>query len=351
MLCVTNGYTNRLQCSEASKRQGGNRLSRLGKTIGARCVLLLLLVTVLLRIVFSYALNALFSTQALMQTEIYYAATLVLGVVTMGIPVFLLIYLFRPRYVSVLKAQMEYPPFSATLRVVMAGVIGSFMLQLYSQLWAMLLEMIGVPLWVYDVPLPNNGAQIILAIAAVALMPAILEELLFRGVLLEGLKKELSRKAAIWLTALLFAFMHGSVVGLPAHLTLSFVLTLLAERQNNLQLPMVYHFTHNATMLLLSLYFRKVFEGMDASTQAAADISGPGILWAIMSLFFMAVMLTFVYWRLLKPLIMTSGTRNADLMDNDPVPLKRRNKVIVYGLIAILMAFLLFQYILNLFPA
>ena len=325
-------------------------MSRLGKTVGARSVLLLLLITVLLRFGFDIGFHALISEDALKKPEIYYAVTLLQGILVIGLPVFLFIYFLRPRYTPVLKARLSYPPFPVAARVVLAGIIGTFLLDIYSNLWAILLEWIGVPLWIPDVLLPSNGAQIILAVAALAIFPAILEELLFRGVLLEGLRGEMSLKWAVWLTAVLFAFMHGSIVGLPTHLILGLVITLLAVKQNNLQLPMLYHFVHNAVALILSLYFRNVWESVEYSAQATQEIQAQGLAAAIMSLFSMAALLTYLYWRLLRPLIFVSKLSNVEATTND-MPVTGRGKIITIVLICALLLLLLPLYVRSALPA
>ena len=323
-------------------------MSRLEKTIGARSVLVLLLITVLLRTGLTLMINLLVSGQALNNTEIYYAFTMLQEIVTIGLPVFAFIYLFRPRYMPVLKKQLAYPAFGAAVRTVLAAVIGAWALELYISLWSLLLEALKLKMWVPDVPLPDNGAQIILALAAVGIVPAILEELLFRGALLEGLKRELQPRMALILTALLFAFMHGSLIGLPAHVALGLVITLLAIRQNNLQLPMIYHFSHNAASLIISMYFRNAMEGVDLQAQAQA-VQGANMLPAVLGVLSMALMATFAFWLLIRPLLRPAGTQTAAAAaSKPPIPHRRRKTVIL--LTVLLFLLLLPWYALDFFP-
>ncbi len=325
-------------------------MSRLGKTVGARSVLLLLLITVLLRFGFDFGFYALFGEAALLQPEIYYAVIMLKGVLVFGLPVLLFIYLLRPRYTPVLRAKLNYPPFSAAVRVVFAGIVGTFMLEMYSSLWGLLLEWIGIPLWAQNVLLPNNGAQILLAVTALAIFPAVLEELMFRGVLLEGLRREMSFKWALWLTALLFAFMHGSLGGLPTHLALGFMITLLAVRQNNLQLPMLYHFVHNAVSLIMSLYFRNLWENIEFSAQATQELQSQGLAAAVMSMLSMAVLLTYIYWRILRPLLAKENLPDGDAHAH-AAPMTYRGRVMTAALVGALLLLLLPWYVLNALPA
>jgi membrane protease YdiL (CAAX protease family) len=323
-------------------------LSRLEKTVGARSVLILLLITVLLRTGLTFGINLLVSEQAFNQTEIYYAFTMLQEIVMFGLPVFAFIYFFRPRYMPVLKKQLAYPAFGAAVRTVLAAVVGAWALQLYISLWSLLLEALNLQMWVQEMPLPENGAQIILALAAVGIVPAVLEELMFRGALLEGLKRELLPKTALILTALLFAFMHGSVTGLPAHVALGLVITLLAIKQNNLQLPMIYHFSHNAASLMISMYFRNAMEGVDLDAQAQA-LQGASMLPAVLGVLSMALMATFAFWLLIRPLLKTAGAPKAAVVTAEP-SIPHRNHRTVILLTALLFLLLLPWYALDFLP-
>jgi hypothetical protein len=182
------------------------------------------------------------------------------------------------------------------------------MFELYATIWTVLLDVLGLNLVAPPIPLPDNGAQVILAVTAVAILPGVVEELLFRGVLMEGLRRELPAKAAIWLTALLFAFMHGSIAALPVHVALGFILTLLAFRQGNLQLAMIYHFVHNATSLVFSLNLRNVMQGIEVSAQTAEPAS---LLAMIMSILPLLVVTTLAYVMLMRPLLTAPPKKEA----------------------------------------
>lgn len=324
-------------------------MSRLEKTVGARSVLTLLLITVLLRFGLETGLMQLVDTETLRQPEVYYALSMLLSAMALGLPVLLFIYLFRPRYAPVLKAQLAFPPFSAVARTVLAAMAGAVMLQLYLTLWALLLEALHVPMNTYEVPLPQNTAQIILAMIAVGVLPAILEELLFRGALLEGLRRELPLRTALIMSALLFALMHGMLEGLPAHIAIGFVLGLLAIRQNSLQLPMVYHFTHNASTLLLSMYLQKMLDGVEASAQETQTIDGAALFSAVTGVLAMAAAFTFLFIVLLRPLLSAKEVLpRKDVLPTPETGLKNRKTVFL--LTAVLLLLLLPSYVLQFFP-
>ena len=280
--------------------KGEKRLSRLERTIGARSVLILLIVTQLMRMAISFGTSLLSGQVPFEQPDLYYALVMLQEAVIFGLPVFLFVYMLRPRYVPVLKEQMAFPTLSASMRTVFAAMLGLVMFELYATLWTVLLDILGLKLVAPPIPLPDNGAQVILAVTAVAIVPGVVEELLFRGVVMEGLRRELPAKAAICLTALLFAFMHGSIAALPVHVALGFILTLLAFRQGNLQLAMIYHFVHNATSLVFSLYLRNVMQSIEMSAQTAEPATLAAVLTGIAPLL---VVTTLAYVMLMRPLL------------------------------------------------
>jgi membrane protease YdiL (CAAX protease family) len=169
--------------------------------------------------------------------------------------------------------------------------------------------------------------------------------------LLEGLKRELPQKAAIVMTALLFAFMHGSLTGLPAHVALGFVITLLALRQNNLQLPMLFHFSYNAASLIISLYFSRALEGVDVqAAQAVQDVQSPSMILAVFSLLSMALLATYAFWFLIRPLV-TFSAQKSIAPSAVIATITRRKKVGIIALTVVLLLLLLPIYVLNLMPA
>ena len=81
------------------------------------------------------------------------------------------------------------------------------------------------------------------------IMPAICEELVFRGMIFQGLKEKFKPFTSVLLTALLFALMHQNIIQFIYPLILGFVLTVVMDKTNNLIYPMIIHFFNNFTTL------------------------------------------------------------------------------------------------------
>lgn len=85
-----------------------------------------------------------------------------------------------------------------------------------------------------------------------AILPAILEELLFRGVVRAEYSKY-GGAAAVLLSSLLFAFLHFSPVRLPLYLFTGIILALTAGAANTILPTVIIHVANN----LFVLYFEK----------------------------------------------------------------------------------------------
>ena len=95
----------------------------------------------------------------------------------------------------------------------------------------------------------DSAGKWCLQLLALAVLPAVLEEALFRGVVLQTLLDSGSRFGAWLLTTLFFSLLHGNLAALPAHLLFGGALTLAEMRTGNLLVPMVMHAVYNASAL------------------------------------------------------------------------------------------------------
>lgn len=102
--------------------------------------------------------------------------------------------------------------------------------------------------------LPSGGTELFLQFLVLCVMPAIVEELFFRGAL-QGLLRPCGSEVAIFGPALLFALLHlDPIQGLTA-LVCGVFLGWLTERSGSILPGMLLHFTNNC-LAFLSLYLR-----------------------------------------------------------------------------------------------
>lgn len=93
----------------------------------------------------------------------------------------------------------------------------------------------------------NNFGDYLVSIFMIALLPALFEEMIFRGALQNWLSRAFKMPIlAIIITAALFSAIHGSYIGFLPRFVLGFVLGWMFYRTNNLWLSVIGHFVNNA---------------------------------------------------------------------------------------------------------
>lgn len=104
-----------------------------------------------------------------------------------------------------------------------------------------------------NVGLPLQSAwDLILNIIFVALLPAVVEEMIYRGVILRGLSRKCKPWLAILLTSIVFMLAHGSLEQCVYQLILGLVLSYIAYSTGNIMYSMIAHFTNNFVVIILS---------------------------------------------------------------------------------------------------
>jgi membrane protease YdiL (CAAX protease family) len=95
-----------------------------------------------------------------------------------------------------------------------------------------------------------------LAILAVCIQPAIIEELFFRYLALGALRDSMNIHAAVFVSSVMFGVAHvGSPLSVPVLVLVGFMLGYMRVFSGGLALPMLVHFAHNAAILLAEHIF------------------------------------------------------------------------------------------------
>ncbi len=97
----------------------------------------------------------------------------------------------------------------------------------------------------------ESPAELLLNLLIIAVLPAIGEELLFRGVVQQQLQRALRNPVlAIWITAVIFSAIHMQFVGFIPRLILGATLGYLFYWTKNLWIPILAHFATNAMQVI-----------------------------------------------------------------------------------------------------
>jgi membrane protease YdiL (CAAX protease family) len=83
-----------------------------------------------------------------------------------------------------------------------------------------------------------------------AVLPAVCEELAFRGFNLGGLGRRCRPLTAVFLSSFLFALYQMNVFQFPAHFVFGLVLALLVRRTGSVLSAVVFHLVFNGVLLL-----------------------------------------------------------------------------------------------------
>ena len=98
----------------------------------------------------------------------------------------------------------------------------------------------------------NNLSDFLISLLVIAFLPALFEEVLFRG----GLQNLLSRWTkkpilALIITSIVFSAIHGSYLGFLSRGVLGFILGWVFYRTNNLWISIFGHFINNGLALVV----------------------------------------------------------------------------------------------------
>ena len=106
----------------------------------------------------------------------------------------------------------------------------------------------------------NNSVESILYIISVAIIPPLVEEFAFRGIILHKLRKY-GDTFAVLISAVLFGLMHGNIVQIPFAFIAGIALGFVTVKSNSLIPSMTAHFMINFTSVIYSIaYDNKVLE-------------------------------------------------------------------------------------------
>lgn len=173
-----------------------------------------------------------------------------------------------------------------TLIVTISGIqVASFIdliFRFYLQKWGTLPES--------SIPQPHTISELIFSLVAIAILPAIAEETLFRGFVLRSYQEYLPAGKAIFISSVLFGMAHLSISNFWGPFILGLVCGWLVLKFNSIFLPITAHLLNNA---LTIIYYYFMPDLMDSKPVNSSDIlmslpyfifAGVILIWLILSL-------------------------------------------------------------------
>ncbi|GGF04302.1 CPBP family intramembrane glutamic endopeptidase [Hymenobacter cavernae] len=124
----------------------------------------------------------------------------------------------------------------------------------------------------------SSPARFLIGLLVIAVVPAISEELVFRGVIQRNLVQWFgSRHVGVWTAAVIFSAIHFQFFGFVPRLVLGVLLGYLYEWSGNILVPMAAHFTQNAFQLVL-LYLQQRHIGNAFNPDSTESLPWPLVL-------------------------------------------------------------------------
>lgn len=145
------------------------------------------------------------------------------------------------------------PDFVCIVLSIVAGVACVFMFEPITSLILGGLEKVGFSIQ-SDLPYAmDSWARIVLGIIGYAVLPAIAEELVFRGVIQKGFNARCTAFCTIFFSTFCFVIMHGSLQQFIYQIVLGVVLASFYYFTKNILYSIIFHFINNLTVVLLSV--------------------------------------------------------------------------------------------------
>ena len=121
--------------------------------------------------------------------------------------------------------------------------------------------------------IPGNTAELLGSLLIDAVLPAVCEEILFRGVVLSAWEEKGSRRAVL-VTAVLFTLLHGSVLGAPAELLGGLIMGFAVLGGGSVFAGIIYHVCYNALIRVMQYIMITGSKGTEYLLNKGSDIMG-----------------------------------------------------------------------------
>ena len=130
-------------------------------------------------------------------------------------------------------------------------------------------------LFIRELALVRSAPEFFSVVFVLAVIPAVCEELLFRGYIQQNYSRSMSSGGAVLLTGCVFAFFHLSAANLVPLCLLGWYIDYIYSKTGNLGVPFCVHFLNNFAALLLLLFI----EPMDPVSQVHPDFLFKALWW------------------------------------------------------------------------
>lgn len=187
-----------------------------------------------------------------------YGTQLMLQVVKLGIPaLFLWGSLRHYAKVSTIFSVPRFKTFPLALPIVLAGsVLGAFAAELLQRGMTALGHYVAIPSY----SIPDEPLELILSVVLLTVIPAVLEEVLFRGLIMQGLRC-FGDGIALVASSVLFALAHFNLMQGANALIMGLIIGYFVLRTGSVWIGVILHFVVNILSFFETFLFRTVLMG------------------------------------------------------------------------------------------
>ena len=175
-----------------------------------------------------------------------------------GSNIFILYYAYRRAGVK-LKELLPYQSFNVLILIPVLFFLWAAQ-NMIGEVNVALDKVLPPPAWFWELfnKIFESDYGIYGAILKVVIMAPVIEELIFRGVIMHGLMRNYSKFTAVFVSALMFALFHLNPWQFPATFILGLVLGILMLRTRNIYLCILGHAINNGLVLVSIQYWDEI---------------------------------------------------------------------------------------------
>ncbi|MFY9177487.1 MAG: type II CAAX endopeptidase family protein [Caldicoprobacterales bacterium] len=219
----------------------------------------------------------------------YYWKLLIMEFVLIGLPALIYMLIFRMDIRKVIRLNPIKP--GEGLLVLGMAIFGYWVMIIINLIWYWIVSHLGTPVGQH-LPDIQNEKQLLAAVAVIGFVPALVEEFLFRGLILRGYEK-FGSKVAIVMTGILFGMLHIQLLSIPSIILIGIIISYVVYRTNSILAGIIYHFVHNG-MTVFFLFVQNLLIGnpemaqqlpQDISQIPHDDLSVAFVVWGIIGFF------------------------------------------------------------------
>ena len=118
----------------------------------------------------------------------------------------------------------------------------------------------------------DSFGKLLMYTILIGIMPALCEELLFRGLVLNGLARY-GKNLAVFGSAFFFMIMHGNPDQTVHQFILGVIFGYIVYYTGNIWITIIIHFCNNFFVLLINFVFNLLSSGETASTEVTETLS------------------------------------------------------------------------------